>query len=94
MNVVLKSERESVVDDILYVRNVETPGGDIGGDQERDCAGLELVVSPVPLVLAFIAMNGDTTPFVSEKSLFDSGRLHLIQHEDDDFAIRLFMILF
>lgn len=38
MDVVLESERESVVDDIFYIRNVESSGCHVSSDQKSHCS--------------------------------------------------------
>ena len=50
--------RHIVVDDIRYVVDVQSPGGDVGGDQQVGLAFLEVVHDPLPLLLGHVSVEG------------------------------------
>ncbi len=59
VDVVLDVEREVVVDDELDVRDVQTAGGDVRGDEDLAAAGLELVEGPVAILLRAVTVDGE-----------------------------------
>ena len=66
MDVVLGDHRQLVVDDMRQRVDVETPCGDVRGDQDRGPAGLEVGQRADSLGLALVAMNrggGDSVTF-------------------------------
>ena len=58
MDVVLRFERQFVVDDIRQVRNVQAARGHVRGYQNLDKVAAERLEGAGPLLLAAIAVDG------------------------------------
>lgn len=84
MDVVLSGEREGDVDDDLDVGNIETSGGNIGGDENGNIAALESVQRLCALVLGQITVDAADLEAAAADELFDAGGLLLVQAEDED----------
>ncbi len=58
MDIVIVGLRLAVVDDVGYVGDIDTAGGDVGGNQDVDLVVLELFECSLALVLALAAVDG------------------------------------
>ena len=58
MNIILVGSRLVVVDDVGNVFNINTPGGNVGGDEDVDDAIFELAEDVFALILPFVAVDG------------------------------------
>ena len=57
VHIVLCCEREGVVDDKFHIRNVQTPGGNVCGNEQGHRSRFEGLHSLAPLLLADVSMN-------------------------------------
>src|SRR3546814_2935711 len=55
MDVVLGVERQVIVVDVLHAVDVQAARGDVGGDQDFELAGLELLQQRLALLLRHVA---------------------------------------
>ena len=82
VNIVLRGERKRIIDDILDLFNVETSGGDVGGNQDSRRAFLERIDRLFTIMLRHIAVNTHRWPFTA-KSLVQICALFLVQTENE-----------
>mmetsp|Transcript_61890 Transcript_61890/g.147395 ORF Transcript_61890/g.147395 Transcript_61890/m.147395 type:complete len:308 (-) Transcript_61890:408-1331(-) len=85
VHVVLRREREGVIDHKLHVRDVEAAGGDVRGDQEGAFALLEVVHRGCPDVLRTVAVDRVhlEVGLALDKHV-DPVSLLFVKREDDD----------
>src|SRR5699024_8852479 len=72
MHVVLRILRQVVVDDVGDVGDVQAAGGDVGGDHDRQFAGLEVFQQAQALVLGDVAGQGGSAEAVGVKGVVDA----------------------
>lgn len=84
MDVVFDGEGEGEIDDCFDFGDVETTGGDIGGDEDRDGAGFEGLQTGCALTLREIAMDGGDGDAVVAEVLLDARGFLFVKTEDED----------
>ena len=57
VDVTLRRLRDLVVDHVLNIGNVQTPGGDVSGDEDRERVGSEALQTLEPLLLLHVGVQ-------------------------------------
>ena len=83
VDVVLGDHRQLVVDDVRQLLDVEAARGDLGRDEDRGAAGLEVVERPDPLALALVAVDRGRGDAVAGELLGEAVRAVLRPGEDE-----------
>mmetsp|Transcript_7372 Transcript_7372/g.12730 ORF Transcript_7372/g.12730 Transcript_7372/m.12730 type:complete len:419 (+) Transcript_7372:2350-3606(+) len=93
MDVVLNLVRHVVVDHVLDVREVQTLGGDVGGDEHVPLARLEGVDGPLALLLVHAAVDCTRLHALKQQVLVDVVHVGLVLAEDQHRRRRLLKAL-
>ncbi len=83
VDVVLGDHRQLVVDDVRQLFDVEAARGNLGCNEDRCTAGLEVVERPDPLALALVAVDRGRGDAVAGELLGEAVRAVLGSGEDE-----------
>src|SRR5699024_3004400 len=72
VDVVLRVLRQVVVDDVGDIGDVQAAGGDVGGDHDRQFAGLEVFQQAQALVLGDVAGQGGGAEAIGVEGVVDA----------------------
>lgn len=87
MDVILDRKREGVVDDCGHIGDVQTTGGNIGRDEQRCCAGLELLQSVYTCGLRHVAVQAHHREALATQHALDPRCLFLVKRKYQDTGI-------
>ena len=81
VHVILRCERERVVDDVLDAFDVQTTRGDVGGDEKRAASALERLHGELAVPLGHVAVDARRLPVLPPQVFVQSSALFFVQGE-------------